>query len=61
MIYLTNDEIGALKAMAGYWEEVSRREDKSPLVSELNQLIRLFGVKILFIVADYVKRLEVKP
>ena len=42
--------------MNQYWTEVNERTDKSPLMAELNQLVDLIGIKILWIVAEHAKK-----
>lgn len=52
---LTKEQISTILSMNTYWEEVWKREDKSPLADELREVIRMFGTGILFIIADYAK------
>jgi len=53
---LTDSEIAGIQSCNVYWEEVSKRNDQSPLRNELRDLIDRLGCgRILFIVADYAK------
>lgn len=51
---LTSAEMKTLKSMSRYWDEVNRRDDKSPLGHEIQQVYQILGVRLLFIVSDYV-------
>lgn len=53
---LTEKEVETLKSMSRYWDEVSRREDTSPLMAEMQHVYRMLGVKILFIISEYVNK-----
>lgn len=53
---LTKKQIDTLKSMSRYWDEVSRREDTSPLEAELHEIYQMLGVKILFIISEYVNK-----
>lgn len=53
---LTKEETNALKSMSRYWDEVSRREDTSPLGHEMQQVYQMLGVRILFIISEYVNK-----
>lgn len=55
---LTKEELQNLKSMGLYWEEVSKRENKFPLLSEIASVVELLGTKILFILLEYIKELE---
>jgi hypothetical protein len=57
---LTPQEKIAIRSMARHWREVLERDDKSPLDFELRWIINFLGVKILWIVEEYVNR-EAKP
>ena len=61
MKLLTNDEIDSVLSMNRYWEEVNQRLDKTPLQQELLVLVRFFGTRLLFIVADYAKGRKETP
>jgi len=51
---LTKKEVSDIINMNHYWEEVSKRDDISPLQHELGQIVRMLGVnKILQVLADY--------
>ena len=50
---LTDGERKAILSMAKYWREVAGRDDTSPLDRELEQVYRILGRKILWIVAAY--------
>jgi len=50
---LTDGERKTILAMAKYWREVAARDDTSPLNRELEQVCRILGCKILWIVAAY--------
>jgi len=50
---MTESEISTVRSMNMYWEEVSNRDDQSPLNNELSSIVRMFGTKLLDIVADY--------
>ena len=52
---LSEGEVSEVLSMNIYWEEVVKRENTSPLLSELNQVFNLLGTKILFIIAEYAK------
>lgn len=55
---LTRDEISAITSMNWYWEEVAKREDTEPLGHELDAVVSQFGNRLLFILADYAKRVK---
>ena len=55
MKYLTDKQSSTIRGMSNYWTEVSKREDKSPLIQELNDVYRMLGTNILWILRDYVK------
>lgn len=59
MTILTDKEIKTIGGMSQYWEEVRGRQDKSPLNFELQEIHRMFGVRILWMLSDYIKMLEV--
>ena len=52
---LSNGEVSGVLSMNKYWEEVSERENQSPLGDELNMIVRRLGVRRLFIIAEYAK------
>lgn len=52
---LSDGEVSGVLSMNKYWEEVSERENQSPLDNELNMIVRRLGVRILFIIAEYAK------
>ena len=52
---LTNEQTRMLTGMSRYWEEVSKREDTSQLSQELADVYRMLGVKILWIIKEYVE------
>jgi len=52
---LSDGEVSGVLSMNKYWEEVSERENQSPLDNELNMIVRRLGIKILFIIAEYAK------
>ena len=53
---LTDEEVRTIRSMSVYWNEVREREDRTPLVFELNQVVRMLGAKILWIVAAHAER-----
>lgn len=55
---LTEDERRALKSMALYWKEVSRREDQTPLHAEAFRVNGILGVRVLNIVEEYIEATE---
>ncbi|MEA1997746.1 MAG: hypothetical protein U9N61_00260 [Euryarchaeota archaeon] len=55
---LTDSERKKLKSMSLYWDEVSKRDDNSPLFHELDTVFRMLGPKLLFLVSDYIKLKE---
>lgn len=57
---LTDSERKSLRSMVRYWNEVSEREDKGPLVGEVLVVSRLLGPKLLFVIAKYLELTEVK-
>jgi hypothetical protein len=58
MKILSDEQRRVLLSMGRYWEEVAKREDASPLVSELRDVYRMLGTKLLWIVLDCAKREE---
>lgn len=52
---MSEKEIDEILSMNKYWEEVTERDDPSPLHHELIQVCRMFGTKILWVLADYAK------
>jgi len=52
---LTDEEIQTVLSMGQYWEEVSKREDRSPLGFELIKLGDLLGTRLLFITLAYAR------
>lgn len=55
---LTKDEAKAIGSMSRYWDEVEKREDSTPLGRELDLIVSRLGIRILWIVADYAKKVE---
>ena len=55
---LSDEERVTLKSMSKYWDEVSRRDDQSPFVHELQQVYQMLGVRMLFVIAHYIELLE---
>lgn len=60
---LTEEEAKTIESMSHYWEEVRKREDRSPLSFELKEVHRMIGTgRILAIMAEYAKnQLAGKP
>ncbi len=58
MVKLTEKEVNDIKGMCNYWQEVKRRDDKSPLLFELGSIVDMLGTRILWIVADFARRQE---
>lgn len=54
---LTEEEIQTLKRMSLYWNQVSKRDDTSPLSFELQQVYGMLGIRILWIIREYVNNL----
>lgn len=57
---LTKDERSALKSMALYWDEVSRRENTSPLYAEVPIVCNRLGPKILWIIKAYLEQCDIE-
>ena len=55
---LTNSEIQELKSMSLYWREVRRRDDASPLVSEVIEVRNMLGVRLLVLIEHYLELLD---
>lgn len=53
MKYLTQTQVDRIRGMSQYWEEVIKREDKSPLSRELSDVYHMLGVSVLWILSDY--------
>ena len=53
---LSDDQVKELESMGVYWDEVRRREDKSPLDFELNQVVRMLGPQILSLIQWSIER-----
>lgn len=53
---LTEKETKTLQSMSRYWDEVSRRDDTSPLKHEMQQVYQMLGLRILFIISEYVNK-----
>lgn len=59
---LSKHDITSLKSMGMYWEEVSKRDGDIWIIleSELRDVIRHLGTRILWIILDYIRLLEEK-
>ena len=57
-VILTDKEKRLLAGMVGYWTEVANRDDTSPLSFELQQVFQMLGLKVLWIIRDYLTLTE---
>lgn len=57
---LSEEEARAILSMNLYWEEVAKRDDQSPLLNELINIINRLGIKTLWVLADYAKAQKAK-
>ena len=55
---LSDSEIHNLKSMSLYWKEVRKREDTRPLVSEVEEVGNMLGVKLLILIEHYIELLD---
>ena len=57
---LSERELGAIKNMAVYWEEVEKRENRTPLRNEDKMMYNRLGEKLLWIILSYIEMLPLK-
>lgn len=54
---LTQQEITGFRSMSCYWREVRKRDDKSPLIHEMQQAQDILGIRILDFIELYLMHL----
>jgi hypothetical protein len=55
IISMNEKDTKEILSRSQYWKEIQKREDCSPLINELREVVREHGIKILFWIEELAK------